>query len=560
MRIREISARNYRTLKNIVLRFSSDYCTLSGKNNAGKSSVIRLLGHLMEPNRRPWRTEEYPLDYRDDCTQWSTTKDKITIEWVIVLSLSDDPALIEFIETFAETEISSKEVEVTVTVEVDSNSTQTRVRVNDVILEERPAREIVSKLRQSNCLFLYNSAGQENSFIYAGSGRPQKFYDFYLSEDEQKMLSDAAKVIQRKTRQLAKGHRDVLQNLLGKLNEKYDVEFTTLEGYGSREMPLGINLKDKKVKVPIDGWGSGTQNRTYILMSLLQAKRIKELQGLEEKITPIVVLEEPESFLHPAAQTEFGRLLQELAQELGIQIIASTHSPFMLNRVLPSANILLRRRLHRGQLQETELVDTSGENWMEPFSEHLGIVSPEFNYWHSLFSSHDSRVLLVEGEMDKEYFIFVRGVLGNRSGLPEDVEIVPYGGKDALKNTVLVSFVLKKFDKIFITFDLDAAHEVKKSLERLGLANKRDYLAIGKDQPGKSTIEGLLPEKIISAVLSQETDLAMQLGSQVSSERREAKRELKRLLLREFQSRSDYSDKELKGFLDIGRILKKAFP
>ena len=232
----------------------------------------------------------------------------------------------------------------------------------------------------------------------------------------------------------------------------------------------------------------------------------------------------------------------------------------MLNRVLPSANILLRRRLHRGQLQETEIVDTSGENWMEPFSEHLGIVSPEFNDWQHLFSSRDSRVLLVEGEIDKEYFLFVRGILGSRSGLPEDVEIVPYGGKDALKNTVLVNFVLKKFDKTFITFDLDAAHDVKKSLERLGLVNKRDYLAIGRDQPGRSAIEGLLPERIISAVLSRETDLAMQLGSQVSSERREAKRKIKITLLHEFQSRSDYSDKEMKGFLDIGRILTKAFP
>ena len=305
MRIRELSVHNYRTLKNIVLRFSSDYCTLSGKNNAGKSSVIRLLGHLMEPNRRPWHTEEYSLDYREDCTQWSTSKNEITLKWIMVLSLSDDPALIEFIETFAETEITSEEIDITVTMEVDSNSTQTSVQVGDMILEERPAREIVTKLRQSNCLFLYNSADQDNRFIYASSGRRQSFYDFYLSEDEQKVLSDAAKVVQRKTRQLAKGHRDVLQNLLGKLNEKYDVEFTTPEGYRSREMPLGINLKDRKVKVPIDDWGSGTQNRTYILMSLLQAKRIKELEGSEEKITPIVVLEEPESFLHPAAQAEF---------------------------------------------------------------------------------------------------------------------------------------------------------------------------------------------------------------------------------------------------------------
>jgi len=343
------------------------------------------------------------------------------------------------------------------------------------------------------------------------------------------------------------------------LNEKYDVEFTPFEGYGAREMPLRINLKDKKVEVPIDDWGSGTQNRTYILMALLQAKRMKDLDASDEKITPIVVVEEPESFLHPAAQAEFGGLLQELAQELEIQIIVSTHSPFMLNRVSPVSNILLRRRLRRRQLQETEIVDTSGANWMEPFSDHLGIVSPEFNDWRTLFSSRDSRVLLVEGESDEDYFSFVREMVGDRFGLPEDVKIVAYGGKDALKNTVLVNFVLRNFDRVYITFDLDAANDVSRSLERLDLKEKEDYLAVGKNEPGKNSIEGLLPDRVVSTVFGRETDLAMQLGSVNAGERREAKRQLKRLLLDEFRHGAKYSDEELTAFLELGKVFRKAF-
>src|SRR3990167_975721 len=97
--------------------------------------------------------------------------------------------------------------------------------------------------------------------------------------------------------------------MLGRLSEKYDVEFSQPEGYETRHMPLGINLKDKHVEVPLNDWGSGTQNRTHILMAILQAHRIKTKESPEEKITPIVVIEEPESFLHPSAQAEFGRIL-----------------------------------------------------------------------------------------------------------------------------------------------------------------------------------------------------------------------------------------------------------
>ena len=210
MRLKEISAKNYRTLQNIVLRFAPDYCTLSGKNNAGKSCIIRLLGYLLDPSRHPWHSEQYRLDYREDRTQWTTSADRIFVKWVISLSKDDDPALIAFIETFSEQAITSKEMEIIVEIEIEANATRTGVVVGGIVLEERASREIVTKLRQSNCLFLHNSAAQENQFIYAGAGRRQTLYEVYLSEEEQKMLSDAAKAVQRKTRQLARGHRDVL--------------------------------------------------------------------------------------------------------------------------------------------------------------------------------------------------------------------------------------------------------------------------------------------------------------------------------------------------------------
>ena len=114
-------------------------------------------------------------------------------------------------------------------------------------LGDRASREILEKLRKSNCMFLHNSSERDKPFIYfAGRGRRRSFYELSLSEDEQKMFSDAAKVVQRKTRQLVKGHRNRLNNLLGKLKQKFDVEFTTIDDFRSDEMPLGINLKDKK--------------------------------------------------------------------------------------------------------------------------------------------------------------------------------------------------------------------------------------------------------------------------------------------------------------------------
>src|SRR6266542_3069938 len=123
-----------------------------------------------------------------------------------------------------------------------------------------------------------------------------------------------------RVRRLAKDHTQGLSNILGRLSERFEVEVSPPESYTAASMPLGLSLKDQHVQVPLNDWGSGTQNRTHIFMAILQANRIKRTETPTDKITPFVVVEEPESFLHPSAQAEFGRVLRLLSSELCIQI------------------------------------------------------------------------------------------------------------------------------------------------------------------------------------------------------------------------------------------------
>lgn len=559
MRLTRIQAKNYRTLENIDLSFSPGYCTISGKNNAGKSCIIRLLIYLLETTDRyrPW--EDFSLDYKEDVTQWVSGTPPITISYELCLTREDDPALITFVEKFTEREILTPQANLLVELEVLSDGTQTmKVSIDNELTDQQAGAEIVRKLKGSNNLFLHNSTTHRDE-IYFGRGRRRAYYEIFLSLDEQKTLEDAEATITRKVKKLAREHRDELSEMLGKLAEKYDVELTSFESTYTRRMPLAINLKDKNVEVPLNDWGSGTQNRTHILMSILQANRIKMRKGSDDKITPLVIIEEPESFLHPSAQAEFGSLLQSLSTELGIQIIASTHSPYMLNQVDPSSNILLQRKVHRNTFKETEVVNTDKDQWMSPFAEHLGIVPPEFESWRNLFGTKRSKVLLVEGDTDKEYFDHLRVNFPKTLSLPPDVEVIPYGGKDALKNIMLVKFVLSKFDRVYVTFDKDAQADVKKFLERLGLVENNDFAAVGLAKPGREAVEGLLPDRVISAVNARETDLIMQLGSAKSDARNEARRKLKVAYLSEFKSHLDYSSTELTELGKLGKLISKAF-
>ncbi len=557
MKLISLTAKNFRSLQNIYLNFSTSYCTISGKNNAGKSSVIRLLSLLFGTGENfPWARDSTSLDYKDDFTQWAGAGESIEVAYKLELAREDDPALISFIEKMASFQAEGSAM--CLDIQYLASNTED-LKVNVVCagrsVGSKESKEISKKIRESNLLFLYNSTRRDEPMYYSGGGN-RRFYDFVMSHEEEKELEEAGRNVDKKLRRIAKQHTQGLNAILGRLIERFDVEFSPPGRYSPRHTTLGINLRDKHVEVPLSDWGSGTQNRTQILMSVLQANRIKTTYSLEDKITPFVVIEEPESFLHPSAQSEFGRILGALSAEFGVQIIATTHSPYMLNREDPGSNILLCRESKRGKWSETRLVNTSGPSWMAPFAEHLGINLSEFDSWQPFFAARKSKILLVEGDLDRQYFEEFQRRKFPIETLSREIEVVPYGGKDTLKNTLLVKFVLSKFDRVFITYDQDADEELKKSLPRLGLKVNDDYLPLGESEPGKDCIEGLLPQRVLATVMGRETDLVMKLTSR---DRKEAKQQLKNRYLEEFQKNTDYSKDELKGFEKIIKVINRSF-
>ena len=547
MRLISIVAKNYRTLEDIRLSFSKNYCTISGKNNAGKSCVIRLLSALFRSESQyPWAADEFRFDYKEDKTQWVKQAETIRVDYLLELTRMEDPALISFIEKIATTKIDQPTVSLRISYAIAEGDVLTvATTVDEKATDDKAAKEIEKRVRDSNLLFLYNSTTPHEEH-YFGRSRRRMFYEFVMSEEEKKELDEAGKHVERRLKRLAREHTQGLSTILGRLSDRYDVELSPPEGFTARRMPLGINLKDRNVEVPLNDWGSGTQNRTHILMAILQANRIKTTAVADDKITPFVVIEEPESFLHPSAQSEFGRILRVLSADFGIQIIVTTHSPYMLNQEEPASNILLSREIRRKTAFQTVVVDTAGDHWMAPFSEHLGLAPAEFSSLRPIFSSYRSKVLLVEGQIDQEYFTFLQKPSLSCECLARDIEVVPYGGKDTLKNTLLIQFVLRKFDNVFVTYDLDAESEIRGALGRLGLKEKSDFIALGIKQPGKDCVEGLLPERVLAAVNGKETDLVMKLGSKDNTERRKAKDALKRKYLDEFKSHTDYTMDDLK--------------
>jgi len=492
------------------------------------------------------------VSHRDDLTQWVKKDQEIVFDYNVSVSPVDDAGLFQFVEKFTEEKLPNQDSQLRVQVTHRPNDeTLCSCWVGAKELSNFASKELLQKLKSSNLAFMHDSA-HAFSPIFGPSGR--ELHELTFTADEIKQIAEEFGRVQSKVKKISKAHKAELSELLGHLHDKYEVEFSVPEGLFSGSIPFTVNLKDKSVDIPLNDWGSGTKNRTHIMMSILHATRIRSKPD-ENKITPIILIEEPESFLHPSAQAEFGRVLIDLANDLKIQTIVTTHSPYMLCQKDPTSNILLDRRLHYGKRKSTELVEINDSSWMEPFGNILGMDNSEFSAWKDVLFSSKACVFLVEGSTDKSYYEHISSLGLPGLVLPPKVEVVAYEGKDALKNPILLKFIVEKFCRVLVTFDLDAKVELERVMGQVGLEEGKSFIAVGSSKPGKQCIEGLLPERILSTVHSANTDLVMALSSADSKERRSAKSSLKQKLLGELKADKAVTRDDLKHFVPIFKAL-----
>ncbi|MXP46304.1 AAA family ATPase [Altererythrobacter luteolus] len=560
MQVKSISARNFKTLVDFKFEIGPGYSAISGMNNCGKTSVFRIIEYFLKSGANdgfPYNSEN-SIKYDRDFTQWADAGESIDVSIDLLISKSDDSEIFGFVERFSDDVGEKESIELKSRAVFSKDETvKLSCYIDGVPQDERGSDEIVKKLRATNNLTIHNSTKNEKGFYFVGDSFVE-ILEAHFSIDDRKSIAAAQKNLQNRVRKAAKQHKAELDKLLGKTKDRIHVELTALGGEKLSKFPLQMKLSDKVSEVALQEWGAGTQNRTRVFMSILDAQHSKETASDTNKSTPIFLVEEPESFLHPSAQAEFGQILNDLADEFGLQIVATTHSPYMLNQSDPRANFLLERRLFRRMPRETILVKSDDEDWMAPFAENLGVIKSEFHDWKQAFSASSSEVILVEGDIDKEYFELFRDNYPNIYKIPDKVEIVPYEGKDALKNTALLRFMINKFRRVFITFDLDAEKELSSSLLRLGLTQGSDFMPVGQKRAGCECIEGLLPDALKVSVNAINVDDVNAMMSGDHKVRKNARQKLKRAYL-EYLRHHPQEEKDLVGFKVFFAKVAKAF-
>jgi putative ATP-dependent endonuclease of the OLD family len=563
MRINSLRIRNFRTLEAIDLDFQSSYTAICGPNDCGKTNVVRAIRALMKEDyqfRMFGFGEQEEVSLKEDYPKWKDdvkpSQREIDLEISLTFQRDRDAGFFQFLTK--QLSLVTEEPSIALSVSVTHRGDAPEPTVEAICLGTKytgiDAQEVLKRL-QSSASFLFHNSTQID---LPGPFRPsQGGYMRAVSPEHEALIASMKATVNRGLSKISKSHQQELEGLLGRLETKYRVALS-MPAFDFASVPFNVTLGQKKFVVPLDDWGGGTKNRTLILLALFRAKQLSDSDPSAAKITPVIVVEEPESFLHPAAQAEFGRVLHDLADEFQVQVIATTHSPYLLNISNPTANILLSRRSLYKQLRQTERIDTAGDSWMKPFGLALGLESEEFKPWKELILSGSDSILLVEGETDKQYFEMLRGADHGGNRLHFTGDIVAYDGTGSLQNTVLLRFIKNRYRKLFVTYDLDAEQRLEKIFSALGLQKKEQFMPVGLNSAGKRNIEGLLPDGVRASVYGAHADLVQEATQGTKEEQDSARNKLKKHYLEEFQRLAKPGAEYFGNFYPLVRIINGA--
>jgi hypothetical protein len=181
------------------------------------------------------------------------------------------------------------------------------------------------------------------------------------------------------------------------------------------------DYRDALIRLPLlQEQGDGMKSLLGLLLPVMTAEY------------PIVVIDEPEAFLHPPQAFELGKQLATLAGQLGIQIILATHDRNLLTGLLETDTPVSVIRLDRHQDLTTAsqlAAEDVQELWLDPVLRYSNVLDGLF---HRL-------VIVAEADPDCRFYEAAVDHANARTSLPiapSEIFFVPANGKDGMHKVV----------------------------------------------------------------------------------------------------------------------------
>lgn len=464
MKLKKISIRNLRGLQNVEFENHS-FTTLIGKNNCGKSSVLRAIEMLCN-GIKPDLEEFYLRAEEDiiiegifgDLKEWERTSpavsaliynNELRLRYVAsIVTEEGEKRKIEvsyyafrqneqiegWQEKWSELDANMRQIadEAGIKAAKDFTTKANKEKVKQWIRDNYPDRVVQGEAVWSDDSIAFNNSLQQalpkiviipavkdatEESKYSRTGKSGAFGELMKklilpqiqAETEYENIVRAISALSDRihSEEGIDGIRQINDRLSRRLsrliNAKANVKFDNPEIDTIISSSVGLRILDGTHDTPIGLQGHGLQ-RTLIFSLLEMVAESETAISDENSRTTIVLYEEPELYLHPQMLRKLKSILNAISQSENWQIICSTHSPVFINVADVPESLVILSRTADGGIALRQLAEN-------PFEESdLGRI--ERDALRAALNFHPtvcevffaSKVVLVEGDTEMAIF------------------------------------------------------------------------------------------------------------------------------------------------------------
>lgn len=495
MKIEKLEIKNFRSIQYTIVE-PGFLCALVGENNSGKSNVLQAINLVLGES---WPSAKQISD--DDIYDYKVETD-------IEIKIWFDSGIKQSDATGREYEIKGFLLRYThykrksgfhikgdpkvdfVCIDAAGNEIRIIRKLPQKGSGQKPLPELVYVTSELRDRFPVVFIGVNRDLKYHLSGSQWTLFGKLLREIESEFLSDESRrvaYVQKMSEisallripifeQLEKMIEDNVKRQTGFKQAKLAFkEPPVLSHY--KNLELNIQESDDFIEAPALEMGSGIQSA--VVIALIQA--YKDLQ----KSGGILMIEEPEVYLHPHTRRYFYQLLKELSEK-GNQIFYTTHSVEFLDLSDYQSVGVVRKIPSQG----TKIFQPDGLRIEPGTKKELKLLTEFDARRNELFFAR--KVLIVEGPTEKYSMPFAFKLLGidiNERG----ISIIDVGGKNNIPFFVEILTAFRIPFCIFHDEDRNASDYTAHHDGDVGLNKKiRDLAGAGMVFVADPDFEGIL--------------------------------------------------------------------
>lgn len=524
MKLREIEIKNFRGIGEATVKLE-DFTTLIGSNNIGKSTILKAISILLDtsnPTSEDWpfrkaSTEEMIISGTfSDIQEWEASKPAISniildgklkirvrTRWNEETETIDTPIYeayyrVEEIEGFTDKIGEAKKSEYIKPILDELNITNAgayKSALNDVIgiIRDRHPEKITSSIGWSSDNINFKNSLQQalphvlyipacfkiEDELKSQKGTPfgflfsNRIFPTLQSDTAFHEYKKSASHLQKKMKgeidgDLIPGLNELMNSISDSLNQVMDFSSKVKLSVGEIEldqvfMKAATLVIEDKLETQLEYQGSGVQRA--LAYSLLESNAIFSVT--ESRRSTVILYEEPELYIHPHLMRILKNSLREKSSKIEWQVIASTHSPFLIDIAENPSSLKLIKDADHG-LRTVHEVPSDIFHEDDEYNER-DMLRAALDFHPTVCEAFFAkRAVIVEGDTEVAVLRFSNELcqkLNVSNTLVKDTTIVSAGGKWTIP---AIAKILKKLNIPFkVVHDLDKKDRTPEQLAEL---------------------------------------------------------------------------------------------